>query len=194
MQRDVVEHLAHAGVLVRLQNRINAAACDRPACKSFHQILEDRIAPWVNLEDVAVQRREVIALGLLALFVVVAQVMRPLVGLIVALGVAIFVYGMPTEMAGKSALLGALFGLLPIGWIVLNIIFLHQLTEKNGSFQVLQDSIAGITEDRRLQLLLIAIVVTCVLASGCTSAQLYSRHVSNSRALTTQADNGELRR
>jgi lactate permease len=46
--------------------------------------------------------------------------------------------------------------LLPIGWIVLNIIFLHQLTEQNGSFKVLQDSIAGITEDRRLQLLLIA--------------------------------------
>jgi len=59
-------------------------------------------------------------------------------------------------MAGKAAFLGGLTGLLPIGWIVLNIIFLHQLTEQNGSFKVLQDSIAGITEDRRLQLLLIA--------------------------------------
>jgi lactate permease len=49
-----------------------------------------------------------------------------------------------------------LTGLLPIGWIVLNIIFLHQLTEQNGSFKILQDSIAGITADRRLQLLLIA--------------------------------------
>ncbi|MBV8031115.1 MAG: L-lactate permease, partial [Betaproteobacteria bacterium] len=49
-----------------------------------------------------------------------------------------------------------LVGLLPIGWIVLNIILLHQLTEQNGSFNVLQDSIATITEDRRLQLLLIA--------------------------------------
>ena len=49
-----------------------------------------------------------------------------------------------------------LFGLLPIGWIVLNIIFLYQLTKDKGYFKILQDSIAGVTEDRRLQLLLIA--------------------------------------
>jgi lactate permease len=77
-------------------------------------------------------------------------------GLLAALAIAIFAYGMPAAMAGNAALLGGLTGLLPIGWIVLNIIFLHQLTEQNGSFKVLQDSIAGITEDRRLQLLLIA--------------------------------------
>ncbi len=77
-------------------------------------------------------------------------------GLIAAILIAVVIYGMPMEMAGKAALLGGLVGLLPIGWIVLNIIFLHQLTEQSGSFQVLQDSIAGITADRRLQLLLIA--------------------------------------
>jgi len=77
-------------------------------------------------------------------------------GLVAALIIAIVVYGMPTEMAANAALYGGLTGLLPIGWIVLNIIFLHQLTEQNGSFKILQDSIAGITEDRRLQLLLIA--------------------------------------
>ncbi|HWU67840.1 MAG TPA: L-lactate permease, partial [Stenotrophobium sp.] len=77
-------------------------------------------------------------------------------GLASALLIAIVVYGMPGEMAGKAALLGGLTGLLPIGWIVLNIIFLHQLTEQNGSFAVLQDSLSGITEDRRIQLLLIA--------------------------------------
>jgi lactate permease len=77
-------------------------------------------------------------------------------GLVAALAIAIFVYSMPAGMAGRAALLGGLTGLLPIGWIVLNIIFLHQLTEQNGSFKVLQDSIAGITQDRRLQLLLIA--------------------------------------
>jgi lactate permease len=77
-------------------------------------------------------------------------------GLVSALLIATVVFGMPAEMAGKAAILGGLVGLLPIGWIVLNIIFLHQLTEQNGSFKVLQDSIAGITEDRRLQLLLIA--------------------------------------
>jgi lactate permease len=77
-------------------------------------------------------------------------------GLISALIIAIFVYGMPAQMAGASALYGALFGLLPIGWIVLNIIFLYQLTKDKGYFKILQDSIAGVTEDRRLQLLLIA--------------------------------------
>ncbi len=59
-------------------------------------------------------------------------------------------------MAGSAALFGAANGLLPIGWIVLNIIFLHRLTTENGSFKVLQDSLARITDDRRLQLLLIA--------------------------------------
>jgi lactate permease len=54
------------------------------------------------------------------------------------------------------AFFGGPTGLLPIGWIVLNIIFLHQLTEQNGGFKILQDSIAGITEDWRLQLLLMA--------------------------------------
>ncbi|MEK8026382.1 L-lactate permease [Pseudaquabacterium rugosum] len=77
-------------------------------------------------------------------------------GLIAAIGVAVFVYGMPAQLAGNAALYGGLVGLMPIGWIVLNIIFLHQLTEHNGSFKVLQDSIAGITQDRRLQLLLIS--------------------------------------
>ncbi|NML44699.1 L-lactate permease [Ramlibacter sp. G-1-2-2] len=79
-----------------------------------------------------------------------------LAGLVAAIVIAIVAYGMPAGMAGRAAFLGGITGLLPIGWIVLNIIFLHQLTERNGSFQVLQDSIAGITEDRRLQLLLIA--------------------------------------
>ncbi|MBU3592440.1 L-lactate permease [Polynucleobacter sp. 78F-HAINBA] len=77
-------------------------------------------------------------------------------GLLFAILIAVLVFGMPLELATKSAILGGLTGLLPIGWIVLNIIFLYQLTEQNGSFKILQDSIAGITEDRRLQLLLIA--------------------------------------
>jgi len=77
-------------------------------------------------------------------------------GLVAALIISVFVYNMPAEMAGRAALFGGFTGLLPIGWIVLNIIFLHQLTEQNGSFKVLQDSLSGITEDRRIQLLLIA--------------------------------------
>lgn len=77
-------------------------------------------------------------------------------GLATALAVAVFAYGMPARMAGAAAVYGGLTGLLPIGWIVLNILFLQQLAKQNGSFAVLQDSLSGITEDRRLQLLLIA--------------------------------------
>ena len=77
-------------------------------------------------------------------------------GLASALLVAIWGFGMPASLAWNAAGFGAAYGLLPIGWIVLNIIFLHQLTIENGSFTVLQDSLTNITEDRRIQLLLIA--------------------------------------
>jgi lactate permease len=77
-------------------------------------------------------------------------------GLVAALVIAIVAYGMPAGMAVNAAFLGGLTGLLPIGWIVLNIIFLQQLSEQSGGFKILQDSLSGITEDRRLQLLLIA--------------------------------------
>jgi lactate permease len=96
----------------------------------------------------------VVLLGLLAFHV--RAHLAAVIGLISGLLVAIVAFGMPVKMAGLSALYGAAFGLLPIGWIVLNIIFLHRLTEENGSFKVLQDSIANITADRRLQLVLIA--------------------------------------
>lgn len=97
----------------------------------------------------------VVMLAALGFFHIKAHIAAGM-GLIAALLVAIFAYGMPADMAGRAAFLGGLTGLLPIGWIVLNIIFLHQLTEQNGSFKVLQDSLSGITEDRRIQLLLIA--------------------------------------
>ncbi len=97
----------------------------------------------------------VVMLGALGFFHIKAHIAAGM-GLIAALLVAVFAYGMPAEMAGRAAMLGGFTGLLPIGWIVLNIIFLHQLTEQNGSFKVLQDSLSGITEDRRIQLLLIA--------------------------------------
>jgi lactate permease len=97
----------------------------------------------------------VVLLGALGILRMKAHV-AALLGLAVALAAAVFVFRMPAEMAGKTALLGAAFGLLPIGWIILNIIFLYRLTERLGLFKVLQDSISGITDDRRLQLLLIA--------------------------------------
>jgi len=76
--------------------------------------------------------------------------------LVVGIVVASAVFGMPAAMAGKAAGLGIISGVFPIGWIVLNIIFLHRLTTLNGSFKVLQTSISGVTEDRRLQLLMVA--------------------------------------
>jgi lactate permease len=97
----------------------------------------------------------VVMLGALAFFHIKAH-WAAIYGLIAALVVAIFAYGMPAKMAGSAALYGALFGLLPIGWIILNIIFLYRLTEESGQFKVLQDSLSRVTDDRRLQLLLIA--------------------------------------
>jgi len=97
----------------------------------------------------------IVMLALLGLWHVKAHYAAGL-GLLSAAVIAIFVFGMPVQMAGLAAGYGAAFGLLPIGWIVLNIIFLHQLTEEDGSFKVLQHSLSKITDDRRLQLLLIA--------------------------------------
>ena len=79
-----------------------------------------------------------------------------LAGLITALLTAIFGFGMPGRMAAVTAVYGAAYGLFPIGWIVLNVIFLYQLTVEAGRFEVLKHSMTGITQDRRLQLLLIA--------------------------------------
>jgi lactate permease len=68
----------------------------------------------------------------------------------------VLVFGMPAGMAFRTAGLGAAYGLFPIGWIILNVIFLYDLTVEKGHFKVMQDSLTGITRDRRLQLLLIA--------------------------------------
>ena len=97
----------------------------------------------------------IVLLGSLGFFRVAAH-WAAILGLVSALIIAVFVFGMPAATAGGAAFNGALFGLLPIGWIVLNIIFLYQLTKEKGYFKILQDNIANVTEDRRLQLLLIA--------------------------------------
>ena len=70
--------------------------------------------------------------------------------------ISIIVFGMPASMAVASLLFGAAYGLFPIGWIILNVIFLYQLTNERGLFDVLRESITGLTEDSRLQLLLVA--------------------------------------
>src|SRR3954469_8204806 len=97
----------------------------------------------------------VVLLGLLALRRVPAHA-AALAGLGVALIVAVGVIGMPAPMAGRAGILGAAYGLLPIGWIVLNVMFLYRITEERGVFVALQKAIMNITTDRRLQLLLVA--------------------------------------
>src|SRR5262245_17227635 len=76
--------------------------------------------------------------------------------LIVANLVAIFIFTMPASMSLRATVLGAVTGFFPIGWIVLNVIFLYRLTVEKGVFETLQNTIGGVTKDRRLQLLLIA--------------------------------------
>jgi len=70
--------------------------------------------------------------------------------------IAIFVFTMPAGMSIRASLLGVVAGFFPIGWIVLNVIFLYQLTVATGQFELLKRAVGGVTEDRRLQLLLIA--------------------------------------
>jgi lactate permease len=97
----------------------------------------------------------VLLLGGLAVLRLRAHI-AALVGLGAAFLVAVLAFGMPAGLAGRTAGLGAAYGLFPIGWIILNIIFLYDLTCERGHFKVMQESLTGITRDRRLHLLLIA--------------------------------------
>jgi lactate permease len=78
------------------------------------------------------------------------------IGLGVALIVAVAVFRMPMTLSLASAAYGAAYGMFPIGWIILNVIFLYQLTVKKELFEVLRNSLANLTPDPRLQLILIA--------------------------------------
>ena len=78
------------------------------------------------------------------------------IALIVSVLVAIYLFTMPAGLALRAAGLGALTGFFPIGWIIVNVIFLYRLTLEKGWFGLVQQSIGSVTADRRLQLLLIA--------------------------------------
>jgi lactate permease len=79
-----------------------------------------------------------------------------IVALIVANIITIVIFTMPANMSIRASLLGVVIGFFPIGWIVLNVIFLYRITVETGRFELLQRAIGGVTTDRRLQLLLIA--------------------------------------
>jgi len=77
------------------------------------------------------------------------------VTVILALLVAIFFYGMPVPMAFASAAYGFLYGLWPIAWIIVTAVFLYKVTVKTGQFEIIRSSVVSLTEDQRLQMLLV---------------------------------------
>jgi lactate permease len=97
----------------------------------------------------------VVLLGLLAFARVKAQ-WAALWGLATVLTAAVFLYGMPGDLALAAAAYGAAYGFMPIGWIVLNVVFLYDVTVATRQFDVVRQSIAHVTDDRRIQALLIA--------------------------------------
>lgn len=97
----------------------------------------------------------IVLLGLLAIWHVRAH-WAALAGLGSAIGVAVFVYRMPPQLTIAAAGFGAAFGLFPIGWIVLNAIFIYEVSVTTGQFDSLKQHIAGLSADRRIQALLIA--------------------------------------
>src|SRR2546429_3289413 len=101
------------------------------------------------------------ALPLLTLFVLLGVLrmkawLAGLISLAVALGVAVAVYAMPIGQALLSASEGAAFGFFPILWIVLNAIWVYNLTVASGHFDVLRRSFATVSPDMRVQAIIIA--------------------------------------
>ena len=77
-------------------------------------------------------------------------------GLLVAVALALLVFGMPAVLVATAAGHGFIFGMMRIAWIVVASIFLYNVASTTGQFQVMKDSIAGLSSDKRLQLVLIA--------------------------------------
>jgi lactate permease len=103
----------------------------------------------------------VAALPILVLFLMLGVFRRPswmaaLAALVTALVIALAVYGMPVNLALMSIVYGAAFGIFPIAWIVFAAIMLYRLAVETGKFEIIKDSIGGLSTDRRLQALFIA--------------------------------------
>lgn len=103
----------------------------------------------------------VAALPIIVLFLMLGVWRRPawqaaLTGLATALVVATAAYGMPVSLAALSTLYGAAYGIFPIAWVVFASIMLYRLAVDTGKFEVIKDSVGGLTDDRRLQAMFIA--------------------------------------
>jgi lactate permease len=79
-----------------------------------------------------------------------------LAGAATAVIIAIVVFKMPAMLSVTSFVYGAAFGLLKIVWIVIAAVFLYDISVETGQFEIMKQSVAAITADRRLQLLLVA--------------------------------------
>jgi len=96
-----------------------------------------------------------VLLGSIAIFKIKIH-FAALAGLGVAILIAVFVYQMPTSAAAATTIYGGAYGLFPIGWIILNLIFLYQLTVNKGLFTIIRKHLASIAPDPRVQVILIA--------------------------------------
>jgi lactate permease len=120
---------------------------------SWIQVYDPLGGPWLSTAAAALP----IVLLLAALGVLEWRAHRAaLLGLVSALAVSVFVFGMPPGAAAATALYGAAYGFLPIGWIVLNAVFLYSLTVETGQFEILKASVGRLSHDRRIQALLVA--------------------------------------
>jgi lactate permease len=120
---------------------------------SWIQVYDPLASPWLSTAAAALPI--VLLLAALALLEWRAH-HAALLGLVAALGVSVFVFGMPAGTALATAAYGAAYGLLPIGWIVLTAVFLYNLTVETGQFDVLKASVSRLSADRRIQALLVA--------------------------------------
>ena len=96
-----------------------------------------------------------VLLGSIAVFKIKIH-FAALAGLGVAILIAVFIYQMPTSAAAATTIYGGAYGLFPIGWIILNLIFLYQLTVNKGLFAIIRKHLASIAPDPRVQVILIA--------------------------------------
>ena len=124
-----------------------------PSAGSWSQAYDPMDRWWLSTLFAALPI--VVLLGAIAILRVKAHV-AACAGLITALAVAILAFHMPVRLGLTAAAYGAGYGLFPVCWIILPVIFLYDLTVKTGTFVTLQESLTNITDDSRLQLLLIA--------------------------------------
>ena len=103
----------------------------------------------------------VAVIPLVVLFVMLGMLRKPAwmaaaSALASALLVALAAYGMPARMAAIATIYGAAYGIFPIAWIVFTSIMLYRLAVDTGKFEIIKDSVGGLTSDRRLQAMFIA--------------------------------------